>query len=750
MQQSNPYLIRKIFKKLKFLLGNQEEKTSLLSESIAIYLRYIPELKNYINENNHENESKILFEVAKYLKYSKYHKGHFVKHSYDLDKYFYMIFYGDVAKFDIKYNRLYLSFKEYLTYLIKLRLLGEKNLYMKCLRKNKKVFPFDEKMDLLTTEDIKIDHYQEMIKNIKNDIKNSTWFNNSLETNKIQDFLDLYNPQIINIKEAFLGKETKYPTYIPFYIFDKIMEPISFIGQLTKPKGIKFLSSYVCLNMCDIFYIDKTEIDRDNNLFKLFQRRVSEDVVKKLFEGHFFFNDTDKSFLIKNYSKYFYAQKYYKGEKLIQQNRPHEGIYFINSGIFQLKSLRSYNELNDLHFSILHSLDNFPKAFMDYQSKINDMEKYNNKNKYKNIYEGLSPNQISLFTELKNIQFNTLVSPDVVGLNDIYDNKTGLNNFSVECISEEAEVYFLPREIVTSMLTDDNINNKIGEFIGKQCMLLITEINKYKESFENTMKLEITNYKTTNYNRFSLNLKKPINAREEKSKNILLNLIHKKNPTLTTFSKNISNISKNISINMSNTNYTCGSISILNNKSLNNMKHNTRYEKCPNLFSIKIMNNNNKDDILQSQFKNDRYNSDQHYKTNFRFYKSKVKRNSAMKINILNSQNEFLTDRVKSENEKSNINEEDKIDFSKNKEVLKTTNNENINNNAINDKINTFINKSYNKGILKNLSRHKRSFKNVMKYNSYENNKKILKRPLTYLKSASNRKNKKYFIQNIA
>ena len=202
---------------------------------------------------------------------------------------------------------------------------------------------------------------------------------------------------------------------------------------------------------------------------------------------------------------------------------------------------------------------------------------------------------------------------------------------------------------------------------------------------------------------------------------------------------------------MSNTNYTCGNISILNNlnnKSLNNMKHNTRYEKNPNLFSIKIMNNN-KDDIFQSQFKKDRFNSAQHYKTSFSFYRSKVKRNSATKINILNSQNEFLTDRVKSENEKNNINEEDKFDFSKVKDVLKTNNNENISNNRVNEKINTFINKSYNKGILKNISRHKKSHKNVMKYNSYEKNKKILKRPLTYLKSACNRKNKKYLIQNI-
>ena len=738
MQQSNPYLIRKIFKKIKFLLGDQEEKTSVLSESISFYLRYIPELKKYINENNPDNESKILFEVAKYLKYSKYQKGHFIKHSYDLDNFFYMIFYGEVAKFDIQYNRLYLSFIEYLTYLIKLRLLGEKSLYLKCIRKNKKVFPFDEKMDLLTTEDIKIDHYQDLIKKIKNEIKNSSWFSNKYVTNKIQDFLDLYNPKIINIKEAFLGKETKYPTYLPFFIFDKIMEPISFVGQLTKPKGIKLLSAYVCLNMSDIFYIDKTKIEKNNNLFNLFQRRVTEDVIKKLFEGHFFFKDTNESFLIKNYSKYFYVQKYYKGEKLIKQNTPYEGIYFINSGVFQLKSLRSYNELNDLHFSILHALDSFPKAFMDYQSKINDLDKNNNKNKYKNIYEGLNPNQISKFTELKDISFKVLVSPDVVGLNDIYDNKTGLNNFSVECISEEAEVFFLPREIVTSMLTEDNINNKMGEFIGKQCMLLITEINKYKESFENSTKFEISNYKDTNYNRFSFNLKKPLNARKENSKNTLLYLIHKKNSgKLGNISKIISNCSTNKSKNMSNTNYTCFNGSTINNQSLNILKHNTRYDNFPDVFSIKITNNN-KDNILKTQFKPERYKNDKHYKTCFNFYKSKTKKNTSIKTNMLYSQNDFLTDRTK-ENEKNNINEDDKNTFS---QVINDISKTNYNNN----KVNGFLNKTHNKGILKKFSSYKKSHKNVMKFNNYESNSKILKSPLACLKSASNKKKIKSFM----
>ena len=131
MKHSHPYLIESILKKLKVLTNYKEEKTKLLSESISLYLQKLIELKNYVNEDNHDNESKIFFEIGKYLKYAKYQKGQFIRHSYESDDYFYMIFTGDVAKIDIKYNRLYLSFREYLIHLIKLRLLGENHIYLK-------------------------------------------------------------------------------------------------------------------------------------------------------------------------------------------------------------------------------------------------------------------------------------------------------------------------------------------------------------------------------------------------------------------------------------------------------------------------------------------------------------------------------------------------------------------------------------------------------------------------------------------
>ena len=91
-------------------------------------------------------------------------------------------------------------------------------------------------------------------------------------------------------------------------------------------------------------------------------------------------------------------------------------------------------------------MGNFSKNFSDYKNKIEDIGTKSSKN-YENIFEGLNPFQIENFSKERDIFFITYKSPDVVGLNDIIDEKTGLNNFSVECISDEGEAYFLPIEI---------------------------------------------------------------------------------------------------------------------------------------------------------------------------------------------------------------------------------------------------------------------------------------------------------------
>ena len=663
---SDQYSIAQMSKILKELTTWSEIKSSTLSETIASNLKKLPELKRYVNENNKDNESKIFFELGKYLKYSKYQKGQFIKHCYDSDNFFFMIFSGNIAKIDIKYNRVYLTFKEYLKHLIKLKILGENYVYRKCLKRNKKIFPFDEKIDVLSTKDINIEHYDDLIIKIKKDINNSTWFTETNETNKISDFIELYNPKLSSDKLSFFGKESKYPAFMPIYIFDKILKPLSFIGQLTKPKGIKVLSSYVCLSSSSIFYINKNEIDITNNLYTLFQRRVSEEVVKKIFEGHFLFQDTDTNFLSKNYSKYFYVKNYIKGQKLMQQNTPNEGIFFINKGKFQLKTRRTLHELDELKFKVMQSLN------LDNKKNLTNMETVSNKN-YENIFEGLNPFQIEKLTKERDIIFNTFKSSDVVGLKDLYDTKTNLNNFTVECISEEGEVYFLPKEIITSMITNDKINSNIDELVEKKCLGLLREINSNKKKIENSIRSISNRYKDKN-NLFYLRK----NVDKLKMKNFNSISLTKKSFDYS-YNSNFNNLNTFSNINHSN-NYI--------------------YKNRDNSLKYKILNNYNK----TSRITGNRIQS-----TKFSSYTSSL--NSPININKSESNNIYTLKENRNE-QTPNINLEKELLTSREKfKTFQIFNEEKKNDSKLNKKIKILISKPEYSKILNNQNKTKNIFK---------------------------------------
>ena len=583
MSNSNKNLISRTLKNLKELINSSEKKSTALSETIASNLKKIPEIKQYINENNKENESKIFFELAKYLKYNRYKKGNFIKHTYESDNFFYMIFSGNIAKIDIKYIRTYFTFEDYLKHLIKLKLLGEHYVYKKCLKKNKRIFPFDENIDILTTKDINLKHYDDLIKKIKNEINNSPWYQEGKEINSIQDFIELYNPKISDNEYTFNRNENKYPTFLPIYIFDKYLKPISFIGQLTKPKGIKLLSAYVCLSSSSVFYINKTEIDSFNNLFTLFQKNVSEDVIKKLFEGHFLFQDTDIDFLSKNYSRYFYIQNYTKGQKLIEQNRPKGGIFFINKGEFQLKTKRTYHELNELKFKIIQSLD------IKNKNNLIQINKTSTAN-YENIYQGLNPIQMEKLNKEREISFNIYKFSEVVGLNDLYDGKTGLYNFSIECISDEGEVYFLPEEILTSLITNETIKKNMDELVEKQCKMLLREIDNKKKLIEYNIKRISSKYKERSTKGFYL-------IKNEPEKLVKLSTITQRNFSFDNSSNLHHNKINNYNITntpkLSKAYIVSNKENTLKNKILN--KYHTPKIKGSRILSTKNLPNNNDD-----------------------------------------------------------------------------------------------------------------------------------------------------------
>ena len=466
-------------------INGNNNRTKVFSEKIAQVLESIPQFIEFLNEDNITLRNKFFVEFGRYIKYHKFQKGTTIQYVCEGDKLFHMIATGKILKLNIKYKNLYSSLKDYILYLTKLYILNEKYLYNDCIKKNQDIFPIKENIDILKyANKIKFFDFKEEIKKIKNR-KAEILFDNYTEEKikkklSVEDILLLYNPDIeIGDKKNFLNNEMKFLVSLPYFYVEKILEPISFLGHLNKNRGIKKYCCYICLNNSDVFILDKENIkNRDNPIYNIINRKKSILVTEKLFKNNFLFKDTDINFLIKNYSKYFEIKKIKKNDYIIYQGSVYEGIFFVINGMLQLKSNRSYNELSDLNYGVLNNLDSKTKK----QENLKDFD-----DKKKNgILNKLihNPLFIKKSNEKKEINFGTFSNNEIIGLNDIYDKKKGISNFSVQCLTNEAELFFVPKEIFTSLITNQEILDKINSLTQEKNKLLSLKIKKYKNLFE--------------------------------------------------------------------------------------------------------------------------------------------------------------------------------------------------------------------------------------------------------------------------
>ena len=161
-------LISTLQKLLKSKDINQDNnRTRVFSEKIAQYLEIMPELVEYLNEDNLNLKHKFFVEIGRYIKYQKYQKGSIIQHACEGDKIFYMVFTGKILKLNIKYKNIYMSLKEYILFLAKLYVLNENFLYNDCIKKNQVVFPIKENIDIIKFgTKIKLFDFKEELKNI--------------------------------------------------------------------------------------------------------------------------------------------------------------------------------------------------------------------------------------------------------------------------------------------------------------------------------------------------------------------------------------------------------------------------------------------------------------------------------------------------------------------------------------------------------------------------------------------------------
>lgn len=488
--------------KIKEVLPQKGERTKTLAGKISSLLIQLPELVKYIDEKNPELNKDIFYDLGRYIDYHRFTKGKIIQHIAQGDNYFYMIVTGKVAKIGIKYKKSNMCFKEYILHLTKLQLLDEYFLMSDCIEKNKEIFPFKlEKNMIKLFQQIQNFDFDKELKKIIKKIQGSKW---AKEHEDINDFLELINPEFLYGKEYFLSKDMKFPILIPHYIKKEILGPNSFIGYLFKSKGIKELSTYICINNSDVLYIDKSVFPPGCRLINIFEQKFNYSLINNIFKKYIIFENISISFLTKHYSNYFRLVHVKKGEKLITQGTPHEGIYFVNKGRFQLRTFKSYYELQELIFSLRDSLD----TFTNYISfiKKREFDDLNNKgNSQKNIEMYKHPLFVIKSSEKKDIIFATYHAPKIIGLNEFYDIKTGINHFSLYCQSEDAEIYFLPIELFNNLLSIDTVYKIIAHMVEERVENLIFGIKRYKSLYEADFLKYFSLPKITNNNNNSNN-----------------------------------------------------------------------------------------------------------------------------------------------------------------------------------------------------------------------------------------------------
>ena len=495
-----------ILSKIKEIMPQSGERTKVLSEKLSLLLKEIPELEKYINEKNPILKDDIYYDLGRYINYHRFIKGNIIQRMCEGDKFFFMIVTGEIVKLGIRYKKETTTFREYILYLIKLQLLEENFLLNDCIEKNQELFPFKAERNIIKIiQRIKGFNFKNEYTKIKMQIKSSKWRNNP---NSIEDYFYLINPSFINGKKSFLSKEMKFPIILPVYIKEETFGPNTFIGNLLKCKGIKEFSSYICISNADILYLDKSTVAPGCKLMNIMDNRFSTTVIENIIKKNIIFKNTNSDYLIKYYSQYFRFVPIKKGQVLISQGRPHEGIYFIIKGAFQLKSNKSFCELQELIFNLRDSLD----SFTNYISYIKKREEDdlntggNNIKKKINIYK--HPLFLIKSNEKQDITFWTFHGPQIMGLNESYGCKTGINNFSVFCLSDEAEVYFLPNELVNNLLSIDSIYNSIARLTEERVKFLLFSIKKYKNKFEEELENYISKSKfSTFYNLHKLEKK---------------------------------------------------------------------------------------------------------------------------------------------------------------------------------------------------------------------------------------------------
>ena len=472
-------------------------------------LEFLNEYIKYKEDKNNDNSSKIILELARVSFYQYKKKLTFVKKANEDINNFYLILNGTLSQLTLTFKKEKISIEEYLIYMIKMKLLQEKQILNKCNKLNCAFVNLDIN-NFRTFFIINKDYnFKELKHRAKKELIEAGFIflpNNKIIIPSLENYIKLSFFQTVERNDT----QTRFHLFIGNYVKINTLSKGDYIGDLS-PNENNEGCTYLCNKNCDICYVNKLESVKSKLYNYMLEKYIR--IFKKIKHKFYIFKDTDDDICLINFVPLMALKKYKKGEKIIIQNSQYEGIYFIIDGDVKISISQTFNELSNTLISLQYSIFNFK----DYVSKIIKTIdiikefnlKYMLKNKDKNMInikdskinnDILSSNEyLSYFNGIKSIDFYNLSEGDIVGLNELFDYKTELYNFNAECVSDEVNVFFLSKKNFSNIMEkENNIMNNVIQLIDLKAKSLIGKINNFRYDYRNVVINTLSNKKSKN------------------------------------------------------------------------------------------------------------------------------------------------------------------------------------------------------------------------------------------------------------
>ena len=439
---------------------------------------------------------------------------------------FYILLNGSINKYSLIFEKENVTLDQYLLYLVKLIIINEDEIIKKCHILNKDVINAG-KDEFAISNFFKINkklNYREyLLKAEKELIKlgfNSDLFQGGFlkRVPSIKNYLKIFDFTLNKSIEN--GGKPKFNLWIGKYKLTSVLFKGQFFNNISGER-IKEYNIYLCNTNCDIGQISREEYI-EKTLNTTVQLKM-KNIFKEIKNNFYFLRGMEDEKFIEEYSHLILYKKYKKGDKIFVQGGLYEGVYLIYDGEVSLTTKTNMEKLGHLLISVIYSIKSFPEHIPAFSSsKL--IEEFNKKHQL--LYsEGNIP-----FVEIaaqKVFEISKVKKNDIIGLCESYDYKTEIFNYSAECISDEATIFFITKSDFSLMLgRETSLYNAILPIIEYKIQIIAGKLRSFSEQtlkiFEAKNKRFKSNIQTksnSNINEFKIKKSKSCNNKLNNKKN---------------------------------------------------------------------------------------------------------------------------------------------------------------------------------------------------------------------------------------